>query len=623
MPKWDLNDPNLRCPRPKCGKPRFRPGTKTPWRFVYDLDLEGQIKQRSHWARWRKAITIPGYEDLVAAGRDLNVPARRAVEGQYLRELLLANPALCGKPVELGAIATDGVQLWDGSLAGAWASGFKVCNLETRRSSNLPCASDETMVILTTLQTGHPKTLTISQKITNDHLHRLKRPQEDTHRFTKEKHVCQSFAILHEGDGPAAELGNLQSGAAAYAGCRSCKLIGVNFAGRMCHSSAELYSRGNPPQPKTTEDAIKDGAEAAAWTGNAANDPAQKSGFKGVSALIDVPTPSGKVFTFVENTPHEGIHCLKVTKDHDFKARKGLRVPKERKKPKRNETETDQAFQTRLNKWQCQDQQRLIAKTQLEAVKLTDAQLNAIDRRHQLIRGPPNFIRTTARPFGESGNFTMSESHRWYCLGIGKHCTQGIYEDASFEMYHKFHLVFGEMFGLDASPNRLVELGPELTDAILTWEKVMPVSEHALVVHSFFHILQETIKFAPAHLHWGYVLERAMNVYVGMLYDKAHPERNIVTNYLNTVAQLEVQEKWKSSLISGWTVLPSLNFFIVYYLILPSGDQSRSSIAGEVPSSCSGARRLEPASISPRHPTSRTQDQEWSRGACPGVPTDH
>jgi hypothetical protein len=510
-----------------------------PFRELSWISLIDQLRARHQWPSWTKMTAK--VED-----RQRSKNWHSIHDSPAWHKFLDENPDFEASTYHLLSLMTDGITPW--GTYSMWPFWVKDLMLQPEN-----VAKDELMMLVG-IEHGPkaPKDMNPILELIIEDLIKLWTGVMRPNPAAADPSLMKAALFMVQADYPGfSKLLKLQDAGSILA-CMSCWLRGtsVNSVNRVAYPFATRLlplddaRRGletrPPPEEKTTEEyraIVK--SFVAAKKKKEKKDIQKLSGVRGMSEVANFPfgrssssTASHRAhFPVIEHSPFDLSHITADVFGHYMHTLRGDCSPT---LPKHQTAENLAVHEKIVS------QHRLL--------KLTKANQDIADQRYCSIKGPEGFIRPNVTPFRTQGFFTIHNKENYCYNGLGLFTLRGLTPAPVQSMFQNLCEATSYLVSVPIAEGDLPFIEKSCIDAIVEYEAVMPVTEHAIVVH-LYHEVQKTVRrFGPTTYTDGLILERSMSRLTRKMHTRFRPEVSLIKQHCLSAAVQNVGHRFDHEL---------------------------------------------------------------------------
>jgi hypothetical protein len=181
---------------------------------------------------------------------------------------------------------------------------------------------------------------------------------------------------------------------------------------------------------------------------------------------------------------------------------------------------------------------RLVVQAKVATLTATKVNLERANAGYCGVEGPPGFTRTGQAPwtvFSEKNKMGASsrfKSHDWQVMAetdLGRWLFSFLYAERPLQLRTVLTILRVIRLVSRRSLSTLQRRGllAEVKDKINYVRTQLPETEWSILLHGLVHIAEQCVRWGPAWVRWMYGFERLNGYLVGLIQDRAHPERSI------------------------------------------------------------------------------------------------
>ena len=529
---------------PVCHTPRQLPSGEVTTKRYTHLGLIPQLKSLFWNPQWRQSTVLRRPEGQPTVMRSIQ-------DSPEWISFLRNNPSFASSPTNLAlCYCTDGINPFKNGTHTTWPQMFKVLNLPPHMASRTD------LVLLTGVTHGprKPKSLTPILELHYEELTQLWegiRVEDPNQPGVYE--TLRAVLFCTSADYPGFSDINRQQGVGSNNGCMECHIQGRRHYGRMVYGG---YRRYLPPDHPWRSDPSFGGTETRRapvrktqrWLSIASSKsdthdgpmtkhPVHVTGVWGTSPLSKVRvSDQGDKFDLTSRSMKDPVHVMKGVTSHVMRIIKGYtpKKPKKPVRPGRREEETERAYNKRVESYNRKlrgyhvdlEHHEGLCEYITSLVPSPSHFVLAMDRFNSIM-GRPGFV--NGCPVQSHYSPTMHDCHVWWTSGICKLVmSPPVLSTPLYEVICGLCDILTTITSNEVNRDDLDSFYPEMIETLCKFEKVFPVTEHAIVVHLILEIYNGIRRVGPVYYHWMYVFERFVGRTARMVKDKGHPETNLM-----------------------------------------------------------------------------------------------
>ena len=195
---------------------------------------------------------------------------------------------------------------------------------------------------------------------------------------------------------------------------------------------------------------------------------------------------------------------------------------------------------------------RLREVEKLKRLRLSQLQRDLVDKRYTDIIARAGFLRKSARPFARYSNFNIHDKCLFMFTDVGKFCYMDVLPPDVYAMFCDVSDATRAYATYDVVKADLPAMWTALVEALCSYERLMPTTEHAMIVRLWLSIADAVATWGPAFCHWLFSMERYMSYCIRQVKDRSRPEQSFMNRHTFNLAINSFMQSRKADLLQQY-----------------------------------------------------------------------